>query len=146
MRSIEQVVIATVVYSASLICNVLVNALLIFGLFGLPKMGIMGAAIGTLTARIVELIIVIWYAKVKNHDVRFHPVYMRKIDKVLTNTVIPKGQRFFIFLDEDEVFSVPTSRIEARDYRIIGVIFRCLIDDSHRLVFFRFGKGQRFAL
>ena len=57
MRSIEQVVIATVVYSASLICNVLVNALLIFGLFGLPKMGIMGAAIGTLTARIVELII-----------------------------------------------------------------------------------------
>ena len=42
MRSIEQVVIATVVYSASLICNVLVNALLIFGLFGLPKMGIMG--------------------------------------------------------------------------------------------------------
>ena len=28
MRSIEQVVIATVVYSASLICNVLVNALL----------------------------------------------------------------------------------------------------------------------
>ena len=56
MRSIEQVVIATVVYSASLICNVLVNALLIFGLFGLPKMGIMGAAIGTLTARIVELI------------------------------------------------------------------------------------------
>ena len=64
MRSIEQVVIATVVYSASLICNVLVNALLIFGLFGLPKMGIMGAAIGTLTARIVELIIVIWYAKV----------------------------------------------------------------------------------
>ena len=83
MRSIEQVVIATVVYSASLICNVLVNALLIFGLFGLPKMGIMGAAIGTLTARIVELIIVIWYAKVKNHDVRFHLVYMRKIDKVL---------------------------------------------------------------
>ena len=79
----EQVVIATVVYSASLICNVLVNALLIFGLFGLPKMGIMGAAIGTLTARIVELIIVIWYARVKNHDVRFHPVYMRKIDKLL---------------------------------------------------------------
>ena len=58
-------------------------AAIIFGLFGLPKMGIMGAAIGTLTARIVELIIVIWYAKVKNHDVRFHPVYMRKIDKVL---------------------------------------------------------------
>ena len=76
MRSIERVVIATVVYSVSLVCNVIVNALLIFGLFGFPRLGIMGAALGTLTARIVELVIVIWYAKTKNREVIFHPVYM----------------------------------------------------------------------
>ena len=49
MRSIEKVVIATVVYSVSLLVNIFINAVLIFGLFGMPKLGIVGAAIGTLS-------------------------------------------------------------------------------------------------
>lgn len=83
MRSIERVIIATVVYSMSLVCNVIINGVLIFGLFGFPKMGIVGAAIGTLVSRIVELVIVIWYAKVRNREVRFHWKDMLHIDKVL---------------------------------------------------------------
>lgn len=83
MRSIERVVIATVVYSISLVCNVVINAVLIFGLLGFPKMGIMGAAIGTLTSRVLELCIVIWYAKTRNRVVRFHWKDMFRVDKVL---------------------------------------------------------------
>lgn len=83
MRSIERVIIATVVYSISLINNIVVNAILIFGLFGMPKLGIMGAAIGTLSSRVIELLIVAWYAKVKNTTVRFHFKDMWHIDKVL---------------------------------------------------------------
>lgn len=83
MRSIERVVIATVVYSVSLVCNVVVNAVLIFGLLGFPKLGIRGAAVGTLISRIVELLIVIWYARFKNKTVCFHWRDMWKIDKVL---------------------------------------------------------------
>ena len=66
MRSIERVVIATVVYGASLIVNIIVNAVLIFGLMGFPKIGIEGAAIGTLISRILGLMIVIWYAKLQS--------------------------------------------------------------------------------
>lgn len=83
MRSIERVIIATVVYSISLINNIVVNAILIFGLFGMPKLGIMGAAIGTLSSRVIELLIVAWYARVKNTTVRFHFRDMWHIDKVL---------------------------------------------------------------
>ena len=83
MRSIERVVIATVVYGASLIVNIIVNAVLIFVLMGFPKMGIEGAAIGTLISRILGLMIVIWYAKFRNKVVRFHLSDMWNIDKVL---------------------------------------------------------------
>lgn len=83
MRSIERVVIATVVYGASLIVNIIVNAVLIFGLMGFQKMGIEGAAIGTLISRILGLMIVIWYAKFRNKVVRFHLSDMWNIDKVL---------------------------------------------------------------
>ena len=42
-----------------LIVNGVLNAILIFGLLGAPKMGIKGAALATLIARIVEFIIVV---------------------------------------------------------------------------------------
>ena len=66
MRSVERVVIATVTYSVSLIVNIIINGILIFGLLGFPQMGIVGAAIGTLVARIVELLIVVVYARTKS--------------------------------------------------------------------------------
>lgn len=70
MRSVERVVISTVVYLISMIVNIILNAVFIFGLLGCPAMGIQGAAIATLLARFIELIIVLWYAKWKNKDIR----------------------------------------------------------------------------
>lgn len=83
MRSIERVVIATVVYGISLMANIVLNAILIFGLFGMPALGIEGAAIATLISRILELVIVLWYANYKNKAIHFHFKDMIKIDKLL---------------------------------------------------------------
>jgi Na+-driven multidrug efflux pump len=62
MRSVERVIISTVVYLVSFIANVIVASILIFGLFGSPKMGIEGAALATLASRGIELVIVVIYA------------------------------------------------------------------------------------
>ena len=83
MRSIERVIIATIVYSTSLVVNVILNALLIFGLFGFPKLGIVGAAVATLTSRIIEFAIVVFYATKKNKVVKFRIGDVVHIDKVL---------------------------------------------------------------
>ena len=69
LRCVETVKISFYISIVSLIVNVGINYVLIFGRFGAPELGIRGAAIGTLVARIVELGIVV--------------VYMLKIDKKL---------------------------------------------------------------
>lgn len=83
MRSIERVVVSTVVYFISLIVNFCINAVLIFGLFGAPRLEIVGAAIGTLCARITETVLVLLYACYKNDIVKIRLKNMICIDRVL---------------------------------------------------------------
>lgn len=70
IRSIEQVVIATIVYGTSLLANIILNAIFIFGLLGMPAMGAAGAALGTLSSRALEVVIVVYYAIRINHVVK----------------------------------------------------------------------------
>lgn len=83
LKSIERVAVSTVVYGSSLLVNILVNAVLIFGLMGVPAMGIQGAAIGTLTARLVELGILIFYVNQYKPEVRVKWKYVIHTDAVL---------------------------------------------------------------
>ncbi len=76
MRSVEKVAISTFVYSNSLILNVTLNALLIFGVGPFPRLGIEGAAIATLITRIIELVIVVVYAKKINKLISFRFKYL----------------------------------------------------------------------
>lgn len=83
MRSIERVVISTCIYSISLVVNVFLNWLLIFGNCEAPVLGIRGAAIATLCARITETILSLLYAHFRNHVVKIRWKYVFHVDKIL---------------------------------------------------------------
>ena len=57
MRSMERVKLSTAISSTALGLNVVLNAVFIFGLLGLPKLGVTGVALATLISRIVELLL-----------------------------------------------------------------------------------------
>ena len=74
------------------VVNITLNYLLIFGTFGFPKMGIVGAAIGTLIARIM-MVLYIWYllkSKKKFHDY-VTGFNFRKLEKRVMNKIISLG-------------------------------------------------------
>ncbi len=55
LRCIDKAGTATVLEAVALICNVSLNAVFIFGLFGAPKLGVMGVAIATSISRFIQL-------------------------------------------------------------------------------------------
>jgi len=63
LRSMEKVKIGFYISCISLIINIMMNYIFIFGKLGAPSLGVTGAAIGTLTARIIELLLIIIYIK-----------------------------------------------------------------------------------
>lgn len=62
LRSVGNVVFPSVVYVISLCVNVFFNGAFIFGLFGLPKMEVLGVALGTVIARITEFLLCLFYS------------------------------------------------------------------------------------
>ena len=83
MRVVESVQIALRVSLLSLVLNCSINYVLIYGRFGAPEMGVRGAAIGTLAARIVELFVFAWYVFVRDRRVSMQPSDFLSADREL---------------------------------------------------------------
>ncbi len=75
---------------AAIFTNTTLNFLLIEGNLGFPELGVKGAAIATVTARTVECIILMTYAKMKNVIFYSKLKDMFKIDKELLIEARPK--------------------------------------------------------
>ena len=80
LRSIGIVKIGYIISGSTLVINVCLNYCLIYGNFGFPELGVRGAAIATLVSRCVELLIVIYYLKYKEHKLHLTLTKLLHID------------------------------------------------------------------
>jgi putative MATE family efflux protein len=74
------------------IINIILDPILIFGLFGMPRLEVAGAAIATVTGQIVAMLLAIFFNLRKNHDIalsfrKFKP-HMKTI-KVIFQVGVP---------------------------------------------------------
>jgi len=82
------------------VVNIIINYLLIFGSFGFPKLGIIGAAIGTLVSRIL-MIVYLWFllqnkAKFRTYVTQFNfKVLEKKVLKKLISLGFPSALQMF---------------------------------------------------
>ena len=61
LRATNKVVFPVICSCIAIVVNICLNYVLIFGKFGAPTMGVAGAACATLTARCIEVILVLFY-------------------------------------------------------------------------------------
>jgi MATE family multidrug resistance protein len=74
------------------VINVLINYVLIFGKFGFPQMGIIGAAIGTLISRTVMLVFLILIVKYNSKIKQcLNDIRQIKIDKLMFKKILAIG-------------------------------------------------------
>ena len=83
MRSVGTVRIAFNLSVQTLIVNCCINYILIFGHFGAPRLGIAGAAIGTLTARILEAAVALWYLFTREMNLKMKAADLLHTDPML---------------------------------------------------------------
>ena len=94
----------------ALILNAFINVILIFGYLGFPALGVLGAAIGTVIARVVEFILLLLLIKIKKSPFAFKLKNLFKIPKSMVKRISKKafpltmnevfwsvGQTIFIF-------------------------------------------------
>ena len=84
MRSVEVTIMGMFVSIASLLVNISLNYILIFGKFGITPMGVKGAAIATVCARIAETAVIAWYALIKDKKLMFRLKSLLLKEKTLT--------------------------------------------------------------
>ena len=82
LRSAERVTVCTVLNIIAFVCNIVLNAVFIFGLLGAPRMGVNGVALGTMLSRLI-LLAGCFFLSARSGDIRLKFSYMLRRNRAL---------------------------------------------------------------
>lgn len=88
----------TIAQITGAVINIILDPLLIFGMFGLPKMGIAGAATATVVGQIVAALVVMKKGLRKPPSIRLYPKRIAEIFRLgIPNILMQSAYTFYIF-------------------------------------------------
>lgn len=96
LKCVETVGIGLYISIMTLVVNICLNYVFIFGKLGFPAMGVRGAALATLICRILEAAVVLVYAARKDKKLRFTIKDMARRSRILLKDYIHYGIPIFL--------------------------------------------------
>lgn len=159
LRSVGTVRIAFITSAISLVVNVAINYTLIFGRFGFPEMGIRGAAIGTLIARIVELaIVVVYLVKFDKKLCLFSENFLKRdkallrdfvkvdtpvmLSQLLWSVSVPMQTAILGHLSTDTVDAIAANSVATTFYQYLKVIVQSMSAACAVMIGTAIGRGD----
>ena len=87
-RSMENPKLGMIIFGVSMLTNAFLNWVFIFGNLGAPALGVVGAAVATLSARVLEFVIMLSYA-LTNRRFRLKPAVLFRPGRTLLAKLLP---------------------------------------------------------
>ena len=119
-KATQQVKIPMTISTVIFFSNIAINYVLIFGKFGFPKLGVAGAAIGTLSSRIIEVLMNSYFAfRAKNEffgKVRSYFGWDRLLIKRIIKNATPTTINEFFWSFGQTMYVAAFSRISTTAY------------------------------
>lgn len=156
LRAVEVTIIGPVVSLTTLCINASLNYCLIFGNFGFPELGILGAAIATCTSRVVELIIVLVYLLVVDKRLRMklrdllRPDFFYLKDYILITIPIVGSSGFWglamvvqtAILGHMSAAAIAANSVASTVFQIASVVAMCSANSSAVVMGKTIGEGR----
>ena len=120
---------------AAMLVNLIGNWILIYGRFGAPRLGVVGAAWATVLSRAVELIIILLFTHLKPQAHPFAKDLYRtmRVPRALTGTIIKKGMP--LLLNEAFWSSGQTTLVQIYSTRGLAVVAGINISNTISMLF-----------